>query len=64
MVSSLPKGLVDSSIPKELDYQFILYDRLACRRPMQSAMNACDLVTNRGFNLRRYLASISPPLGQ
>ena len=29
-----PKGLTDSSIPKELDHRFILYGRLACQRPM------------------------------
>ena len=56
MVSSFPNGLVDSSIPKELDYRFSLYDRLACPRPMHSAMNACDLVNNRGFILHPYLA--------
>ena len=37
----LPKGLTDSSIPKELNHRFIPYDRLACQRPMHSAMNAC-----------------------
>ena len=63
MVSSLPMGLVDSSIPKLLDDRFILHDRLACRLPTHLTMNASDLFTNRCFNLRPYHASMSPPLG-
>ena len=63
MVSSLPMGLVDSSIPKPLDDRFILHDRLACRLPTRSTMNASNLFLNRCFNLRPYLATISPSLG-
>ena len=63
MVSSLPMGLVDSSIPKLLDDRFILHDRLACRLPTHLTMNASDLFTNRCFNLRPYLTTISPSLG-